>query len=78
VIELAEWLDHDGLQHAWHPATDGERTSWCGLTVPADVPTEGSATLCMRCVVSHGSVVADQQGANIYRTPDPEGPCGDD
>lgn len=34
----AEWLLYAGQKHAWHPAEDGARTSWCagqpGSTVP--------------------------------------------
>ena len=86
TAHIADWLIHQGLKHAFHPAENGERAAWCGLIaavadlrpIPDPSPTEPSVTqrpavqFCTVCVMAHGTVMADHHGANVHRAKDPE------
>ena len=81
-VQPADWFDYKGLKHAFRPAEHGERVAWCGDVIASDAelsaePPKGR--LCFPCAVSHGAVLADHHGANVYRARDPEGlSSGDD
>jgi hypothetical protein len=66
-----EWRDckPDHLCHAWNPEVMGLRTTWCEQTpFPASaVAPTADAAKCARCVIAHGSALADAIGVSAYR-----------